>query len=127
MRAAVDHQQFVTLLEIELPEVAATIGDCSRGLLYCEMTQFAKATQAAIQAEDVETVRRHFRFAEHLLREAGADVRKAIGVSYLEHIAFDGRHGKKIKARDLMLPHMRKAVADREAYAKRLFGEFAGV
>ncbi len=118
----VDHARFAGILAERFPDIATSVDDCSRGLLHLEMGTLARATQAAISAEDVETVQRHFEFVDEIFRVAAPDVENAIYVSYLEHLAFDGRHGKRIRARELLSPCLRKALADLEEHLNTLFG-----
>lgn len=98
MTPRIDHQRFIALLTERYPDIAASIDDCRRGLLHCEMGAFAHATQIAMDAGDVETVRRHFEFVDELFREAAPDVENAINVSYLENLHFDGRESKLMNA-----------------------------
>ena len=85
------------------------------------MGTLAHATQMAISAEDVQTVRRHFAFVDELFSSAAPDVENAIYVSYLENLAFDGRQARRIGARGLLPPRLRKALADLEEYLDKLF------
>ena len=103
------------------PEVAASIDDCSQGLLHLEMTTLARATQAAIDSQDEATVREHFQFVDELFRNAAADVENAVNVSYLENLRFEGRRAGATNARELLTPRLRQALAELEEYLKQLF------
>jgi hypothetical protein len=87
----IDRERFIALLNEQFPEVAAKIDDISAGLLHLEMATFSRETQAAIDARDNETVKRHFRFINEVFRDAAPDVENAVNVSYLENLRFDGR------------------------------------
>jgi len=107
MAGHVDHSRFVAMFSERFPDVAAEIDECERGLLCLEMGVLTRATQKAISEERMDAVRDHFRFVDDVLRLATPDVVNAIGVAYLEHLSFDGRHGKRINARELLSPGLR--------------------
>lgn len=111
------------MLSERFPEVAAAIDDWSRGLLHSEMATFARATQAAIDVQDRDTVRRHFRFIDEVLHQAASDVENAVNVSYLENLRFEGRKAGRTKAPELLTPRLRQALAELEAYLARLFDQ----
>ena len=121
MTKRIDHEQFLALLTERFPEVAATIDDISQGLLHLEMATFARATQAAIDAAEIETIKRHFKFADEIFRDAAPDVENAINVSYLENLRFEGRKAKRAKARELLPPRLKTALTELEAYLTELF------
>lgn len=114
MTNPIDHQQFLALLSARFPDVAAAMDESVRGLLHCEMGTFARATNAAIRAGDVATVRCHFRFADEVLRDAAPNVRNAIAASYLETLALCGRHAKRIEARRLLTPRLGQTLTELE-------------
>lgn len=118
---AIDRNEFVALLAVRYPAIAAGIDDCSRGLLHLEMATLARAVQAAISVEDATTVREHFRFIDEVYRRATPEMKNAVNVSYLEHLSFDGKHGKRIKARELLSPQLQDALRGLEAYNAELF------
>lgn len=122
MPAQIDHHRFIALLKVRFPEVAASIDDCSKGILHCEMGTFAQATQTAIDSKDVDAVRDYFKFADEILANATQDVENAINVSYLENLRFEGPKAKGIKARQLLPPRLEKALIELEAYLAKLFG-----
>ena len=122
MAGSVDRDRFIALMAERFPEVVADIDDCSRGLLHLEMGTFAVATQAAIDAQDKEVVKRHFQFVDEILRDAAPEVENAVHVSYLEHLRFEGRKAAPTQARGLLSPRLKRALADLEAYLARLHG-----
>jgi hypothetical protein len=119
----IDRDRFIALLTGRFPEVAAAIDDCQRGLLHLEMAALARATQAAIDGHDRETVRRHFQFIDEVFRQAAPDVENAVNVSYLEHLRFEGGKAGPTKAREMLGPRLRQALAELEEYLARLFGK----
>ena len=122
MARSIDHSRFITMLTERFPDVAASIDDCSKGLLHMEMATLARATQAAIQSQDKATVREHFRFIDEVFRDGAPDVKNAVNVSYLENLNFEGRKAGPTKARELLTPRLRQALAELEEYLTRLFG-----
>lgn len=126
MRAAVDREAFIIMLTERYPVVAADIDECARGLLHMEMGTLARVVQAAISDEDKEAVSEHFRFIGEVYRRATPEVKNAVHVSYLEHLSFDGRHGKRIEAREMLSPELQAGLKGLEAYNAQLFGRLRG-
>ncbi|MDR3623212.1 MAG: hypothetical protein P4L85_27915 [Paludisphaera borealis] len=122
MSKAIDRERFVALLNERFPEVAAQIDDISEGLLHLEMATFSRATQAAIDSQDEEAVKRHFRFIDEVFRDAAPDVENAVNVSYLEHLRFEGRKAGPTKARGLLPPRLHQALIELEEYLANLHG-----
>ena len=121
MSELIDHAKFVALLSEQFPAVVASIDDCSQGLLHLEMATLARATQAAIDSADRDTVRQHFVFIDAVFREATSDVKNAVYVSYLENLRFVGRKAGPTRARSLLTPRLQQAHSDLEQYLGRLF------
>ena len=117
----IDRERFIALLNEQFPEVAAKIDDISEGLLHLEMATFSRETQAAIDAQDNETVKRHFRFIDEAFRDAAPDVENAVNVSYLENLRFDGRKAGLTQARGLLPPRLHQALVDLEEYLAKLY------
>jgi hypothetical protein len=123
MAKLIERDQFIALLTERFPEIATTIDDCSQGLLHLEIATFARATQAAIDAQDRNAVRRHFEFIDEVFRDAAPDVENAVNVSYLENLRFEGREAGPTRARELLTPRLRQALTELETYLGRLFGD----
>ena len=121
MSRNIDRKRFIALLNEQLPEVAAKIDDISEGLLHLEMATFSRETQAAIDPQDKETVKQHFRFIDEVFRDAAPDVENAVNVSYLENLRFDGRKAGPTKARGLLPPRLYQALVDLEEYLAKLY------
>src|SRR3989442_926509 len=102
MAVRIDHPRFIALLTERFPKVAASIDDCSQGLLHPEMGTLARATQAAIDEQDKPTIVQHFLFIDKVFGDAAPDVKNAINVSYLENLRFEGRKAAPAKARELL-------------------------
>jgi hypothetical protein len=73
----IDRERFIELLNEEFPEIAAQIDSISHGLLHLEIATVSRATQAAIDSQDKESVKRHFRFIDEIFRDAAPDVENA--------------------------------------------------
>ena len=122
MAGDVDRDAFVAMLAERYPDVAADIDECMAGLLHLEMGQLAKAAQAAISDEDPTAVREHFRFIDEVYRRATPEVKNAVHVSYMERLSFEGKHGKRIKAREMLSPALQAGLRGLEEYNAQLFG-----
>ena len=123
MAERIDHPRFIALLTERFPELASSIDGCSQGLLHLEMATLARATQAAIDEQNKPTVQRHFQFIDEVFQDAAPDVENAVNVSYLENLRFEGRKAAPTKARELLTPRLRQALAELEEYLARLSGE----
>ena len=121
MAEPIDAERFIALFFDRFPLIAAGTDVCARGVVHLEMHTFARATQAAIRAEDTATVKTHFAFIGEVFRLANPEVKNAVFVSYLECLSFDGRHGTKIKARQLLTPQLQAGLRELEAYNAELF------
>lgn len=121
MAGEVDRAAFVALLTERYPDVAADIDESMRGQLHLEMGQLSKAVQVAISDEDPAAVREHFRFIDEVYRRATPEVKNAVHVSYLERLSFDGKHGKRIKAREMLSPALQAGHRGLEDYNADLF------
>ena len=119
MSETIDHRRFIELLTGRFPEVAASIDDCDEGLLHLEMATLARATQAAIDAREWKTVRRHFAFVDEAFRAADEYVENAVYVSYLENLS-DGGLKAGAEARGKLPPALAQALVDYEAYMEEL-------
>ncbi len=118
----IDREAFIVMLNERYPAVAADIDECARGLPHLEMGTLARAVQVAISDEDTAAIKEHFRFIGEIYHRATPEVKNAIHVSYLEHLSFDGKHGKRIKAREMLSPELQAALSALEAYNAELFG-----
>jgi hypothetical protein len=78
---------FLARLAAEFPDVIAGFGPYSAGLLHCEVADFRRATERAMDAGRLWEAERHFRLVEELLAVACPELRNALEVSYLEDLA----------------------------------------
>jgi hypothetical protein len=88
--------EFLARLAADFPDVVAGFGPYSSGLLHCEVADFRRATERAMDEGRFWLAEQHFRIVEELLAAAGDELRNALEVSYLEDLAFGewtpGRH-----------------------------------
>jgi hypothetical protein len=117
----IDHPKFIAMLTERFPAIANSIDDCSQGLLHLEMATLARATQAAIDQQDKDTVLQHFGFIDEVFLDANADVKNAVYVSYLENLELFGQKARSANARDLLPPRLQQALAELEEHWKKLF------
>src|SRR4051812_45195912 len=122
----VDREAFLIMLAERYPVIAADHDEGAGGLLHMEMGALARAAQAAISDEDTAAVREHFRFIDEVYCRATPEVKNAVHVSYLERLGFDGRHGKRIKAREMLSPALQAGLRGLEGYNAELFGRGSG-
>lgn len=84
--------EFRAVLAAEFPELVVTLAEYgAAGLLHCEVGNFLRATEDAIDGGRRWLAERHFRFVERARRDADGYVRNALEVSYLEGLAFGER------------------------------------
>jgi hypothetical protein len=79
--------EFLARLAADFPEVVAGFGRYSAGLLHCEVADFRRATEQAMDAGRLWEAEGHFRLVAELLALAGPNLRNALEVSYLEDLA----------------------------------------
>lgn len=121
MEEPIDRERFVAMLTKRFPAIAADIDKCARGQLHLEMGALARATQAAISEEDKAAVREYFAFIGEVFKLATPEVKNAVFVSLLECLSFDGRHGKRIGAREMLSPQLQAGLRELEEYNAKLF------
>jgi hypothetical protein len=80
-------EAFLARLAADFPGVIAEFGPYSSGLLHCEVADFRRVTERAMDEGRFWEAERHFRLVEELLAAAGPELRNALEVSYLEDLA----------------------------------------
>ena len=99
---------FIEALRDRFPELAPAVDDETvRGLLHCEVGEFARRTREAHEAGDSERVRLYFDFADRSFEGADEALLNALHVSYVEVFAWGTKHDQK--ARRLMPPRLASA------------------
>jgi hypothetical protein len=94
----IDHSRFLDLLAAEFPDIATEVRAGGDGHLHLEAATFRRATERAMDAGQLWTAERHFRFVERVLREAAPDVENALSVSYIEDLALGECTPKRYRA-----------------------------
>jgi hypothetical protein len=94
---------FASHLAQHLPEVAAQhMNESDWGILNLEVGALKQATRDAIARRDWHTVCRHLACVEDLYEKAGAELRDALGVSYLGNLLYGEISLNYAKARSLL-------------------------
>lgn len=122
MTAKIGHTEFVAALRERLPAVAADI-DVEAGLLHLDMGALLQYTLACIRVGDQPSVTTCFEFADWLLQFGDDAVRNAVAVSYLEHLAFEGRKTSWAKA--LLSPRLARVWSEVTDYMRQVRGTSA--
>jgi hypothetical protein len=100
--ARMGRDEFLARLTAEFPDVVSGIGPYSKGLLHCEVADFRRATERAMDAGQLWEAEKHFRFVARLLSEADPELHNALEVSYLEDLAlgeFNAARHRAVKER----------------------------
>lgn len=121
MTEPINRERFIAMLTERYPDIAADIDESARGLLHLEMGTFARATQVAISNEDKAAIKGYFAFIGEVFRLATPEMKNAVFVSFLECLSFDGRHGKRIGAREMLSPQLQAGLRELEEYNAVLF------
>jgi hypothetical protein len=83
----VDHEAFINSLLKRFPEVDAAISDYARGLLHCEVADFLRVVEAAMDSGKDDRVGEYLAFVDECRRVADPDLINAIDASFLENFA----------------------------------------
>ena len=86
-RMEAGREEFLARLGADFPDVIAQFGPYSAGLLHCEVADFRRATERALDAGQFWEAEQHFRLVAALLAVAGPELRNALEVSYLKDFA----------------------------------------
>ncbi len=121
MPGDIDRDTFMAMLTERFPSITDEMDENIRGLLHMEMAHLARVVQAAISEEDTTVLREHFRFIDEVYRRGTPEMKNAVHVSYLECLSFDGKHGQRIKAREMLSPALQAGLRGLEAYNEALF------
>ena len=123
LRRMVSHQNskplikradFMKLVTLYLPEVAARIEESDFGILHLEMGAMKLATKDAFARSDFATVRKHLLLIADMFDRADAELYDAIRVSYLEAIFLGETSAAHIVARGMLSKPMENALRQAE-------------
>jgi hypothetical protein len=119
----VSHQQskplikradFMKLVTLYLPEVAARIEESDFGVIHLEMGAMKLATRDAFARSDFATVRKHLFLIADLFDRADAELYDAIRISYLEALFLGDTSAAHIVARGMLSKAMENALRQAE-------------
>jgi len=82
-----DREEFIKSLADQFPEVTAQINDYGRGLLHCEMADFRRVVEQAMDGGQNWRVEKYLRFIDACREVAGPNLANAIDISFLEDFA----------------------------------------
>lgn len=123
LRRMVSHQNskplikradFMKLVTLYLPEVAARIEESDFGIVHLEIGAMKLATKDAFARSDFTTVRKHLLLIADLFERADAELYDAIRISYLEAIFLGETSAAHIVARGMLSNAMENALRQSE-------------
>jgi hypothetical protein len=123
LRRMVSHQQskplikrtdFMKLVTLYLPEVAARIEESDFGIVHLEIGAMKLATKEAFARSDFATVRKHLLLVADLFDRADAELYEAIRISYLEALFLGDTSAAHIVARGMLSNAMENALRQAE-------------
>jgi hypothetical protein len=129
LRRMVTHQQskplirradFMQLVTIYLPEVAACIEENDFGIVHLEIGAMKLATKDAFARSDFATVRKHLFLIADLFDRADAELYDAIRISYLEALFLGDTSAAHIVARGMLSRPMENALRQAELRLEKL-------
>jgi hypothetical protein len=106
----IDHAMFIEMLTAKFPGMLATVDEYGKGLLHCEMAEFARLTEEAMDQGNYWLAEKYFRFVEQVRQNASPEVQNAIDVSYLERLAFSERTENRYRAIKERMPKAIKEI-----------------
>ncbi|ADE11637.1 DUF7674 family protein [Sideroxydans lithotrophicus] len=128
LRRMVAHQQskplvkradFMKIVTLYLPEVAARIEESDFGIVHLEVGALKLATKEAIAGRDYATVRRHLLMIADLFDRADAELYDAIRISYLEGLFLDETSTAYMEARSMLSRPMENILRQSELHLER--------
>ncbi|MBU1425061.1 MAG: hypothetical protein KJ681_05495 [Gammaproteobacteria bacterium] len=134
LRRMVTHQQskplikrsdFMKLVTLYLPEVAAHIDESDSGIVHLEIGAMKLATRDALARSDFATVRKHLFLIADLFDRADAELYEAIRISYLEAIFLGDTSAAHIVARGMLSNAMENALRQAESRLEKQRSEQA--
>jgi hypothetical protein len=130
LRRMVSHQQtkplirrtdFMKLVTLYLPEVAARIEECDFGVVHLEIGAMKMATKDAFASNDFSTVRKHLLLIADLFDRADAELYDAIRISYLEAIFLGETSAAHIVARGMLSNAMENVLRQAELRLEKMY------
>lgn len=116
----VKRTDFLHLVTLYLPEVAARIEESDFGITHLEIGAMKLATLDAFVSNDFATVRKHLFLISDLFDRADAELHAAIRISYLEAIFLGETSAAHIVARGMLSTPMENALKQAELRLEKL-------
>jgi hypothetical protein len=110
----VKRADFMKIVPLYLPEVAARIEESDFGIVHLEVGALKLATKEAIAGHDYATVRRHLFLIADLFDRADAELYDAIRISYLEGLLLDETSTAYMEARSMLSRPMENVLRQSE-------------
>jgi hypothetical protein len=106
-----DREMFIQQLTEQFPEVKPRLSDYSHGLLHCEMADFRRVVEAAMDAGQHWHVQQYLNFVSTYRMAAGPDLVNAIDISFIEDFALGEYTATRHQAvRQCMPEHLHQQV-----------------
>ncbi len=93
-----DREEFIQRLAKRFPEVPTQISDYAHGLLHCEMADFRRVVESAMDSGNHWSVELYLRFLDDCRQAASPELANAIDVSFLEDFALGDHSEERLKA-----------------------------
>lgn len=129
LRRMVTHQQskplvkradFMKMVTLYLPEVAARIEESDFGIVHLEVGALKLATKEAIAGRDYATVRRYLFLISDLFDRADAELYDAFCISYLEGLFLDETSTAYMEARSMLSKPMENILRHAELRQEKI-------
>jgi hypothetical protein len=106
-----NREQFLQQLTARFPEITAAMSEYSRGVLHCEMGDFRRVVESAMDRGELWRVERYLRFVDDCREVAEPALANAIDVSFLEDFALgEFTEARRQAVRERMPARLRKLV-----------------
>ena len=113
MVALVDRESFLSELLRDFPEVEKALAKGSRGFLHCEMGDFRRVVETAMDDGQHWQAQKYLEFLDNCLGQATPELENAILISFLEDFALGGvTTGRYTATRERMPDRLRKIVVE---------------
>ena len=117
-----DEQQVIEMLVKDIPSLKDSLTE-EDGMLYLQISIFAKYTQSHIDKGDKKQVKHCFELSRLFLMEGNKEIKNAIGVSYLAHLNFMDQKIHRSWAFVLLPVILKEALRDYNRYCSQLFNK----
>jgi hypothetical protein len=113
----------IQLIEQRFPSLSVDLHhETNEGLLHCQIGEFSRFAQDAIDARNEESWSQVISVFMELWSDCDDEVRNALNVSFLEHLRFEDKEIQRQWAFISMPKIMRDAWEEMDAYLRKLHG-----